>query len=404
MMNARNTSVAMAIASLLGTAAAGAANWELQPRVEVGAIYDDNYRLTDQPGEEIDVMGASLDAQLALRSEGPRSLLEILPRVRTTFFPDESAEEATDYLLGFRGETRTQRLTTGVRAQFADESVVTSDLLPADVPDLDLGEILPGDEGRVSVRTRRQLISVQPNLSFTWDERRRVIADLRYLDADFDDVFTEQVGYRDIGVGGGLQWDVSQRATLTVRGDVAQFEPDSGTEPTDRMGVDAEWRSRGSQTMEFYVRGGVIRSERGAVGLTPELTNTSFNGGVGAVWRYQVTNIFIDALRSTEPSSSGAVVDRNELRFRVNRSFSPRLSAFLALRGIQTASAVEETFGDIRDRDYVAGSTGFEWRASRQFALLGRYEYTRQKFEGVPDDGVSNGVNLSVVYEPRRID
>jgi hypothetical protein len=400
----RTSTSATAIAALLAASAASAAPWEIRPRVEVGAVYDDNYRLTDQPGEEIDVMGAALDAQLALRQEGPRSLLEVLPRIHTTFFPDESSEDATDYFLGFRGETRTQRLTTGVRALFADESVVTSDLLPADVPGLVLGEILPGDEGRISVRNRRQLMTVQPNLSFNWDERRRVIADVRYLDAQFDDTFFEQVGYRDIALSGGLQWDVSQRATVTVRALASKFSPDNGSEDTDRMGAEAEWRSRGSQTMEFYFRGGVARAERGAVGATPELTNTSFNGGVGAAWRYQVTSILIDALRSTEPSSSGVVVDRDELRFRVGRAFSPRMTGFLALRGIRTVSAVEEDFGDIRDRDYVTASTGFEWRASRQFSLRGNYEYTRQKFEGEPQDGVSNGVNVSVVYEPRRTD
>ncbi len=57
----------------------------------------------------------------------------------------------------------------------------------------------------------------------------------------------------------------------------------------------------------------------------------------------------------------------------------------------------------MRDRKYAAGSTGFEWRANRQFSLHGEYDYTWQKFADQPNDASSNGVIVSVIYEPRRL-
>ena len=46
---------------------AGAAPWEWHPSIEAGYLYDDNYRLST-PGDEIDVQGPMLDAELELRT------------------------------------------------------------------------------------------------------------------------------------------------------------------------------------------------------------------------------------------------------------------------------------------------------------------------------------------------
>ena len=96
-------------------------------------------------------------------------------------------------------------------------------------------------------------------------------------------------------------------------------------------------------------------------------------------------------------------MDRNEIRFRVTRAVQPRLNAFLSLRGIQTQGAVEDIIG-VRDRKYLAGQTGFEFRATRQVSVLGSYDYAWQEFEGEPSDAASNAVMFSLVYEPRRQD
>ena len=106
----------------------------------------------------------------------------------------------------------------------------------------------------------------------------------------------------------------------------------------------------------------------------------------------------------TVPSSQGAVVDRDELRFRLSRAFSPRVSGFVAARGIRTEGLDETSTGtQVRTRKYYTGRTGFEWRMNRQYALLGAYEFKWQEYEGEPNDATSNGVTLSVVYQPRRL-
>ncbi len=381
---------------------AAAATWEYEPRVEVGAVYDDNYRLTDQPGQEIEVTGPSLDAQINFRNETPRTILEVTPRIYATYFPDEPSEDATDYFLSGSAEHNSQRLHLRGRALFSDESVVASNILAADFPGVDLGDTVSGDDGRVSIRNRRTLINVTPSLGFDWTERRRVIAAAHFIDANYDDDVFEQVGYTDIGALGGIEFDTSQRGTVAVRASISSYSPDSSAPDTTRTGIDAEWRTRGSEIMRYYFRAGVTRSERDSTGAAASISDTAFNGGVGVSWRWQVTELVLDAVRSAGPSSSGSVVNRDELRFRLTRAMSPRMAGHVALRGVRTEGAVDDVLL-VRDREYAAASAGLEYRWSRQFALRGSYNYTWQELEGEPADATSNGVTLSVVYEPRRV-
>ncbi|HEY1283615.1 MAG TPA: hypothetical protein VGE96_03975 [Steroidobacteraceae bacterium] len=393
---------ASAITCVAGPALA-ASDWVFDPRVELGAIYDDNYRLTDQPGQEIDVTGAALDAALGMRAESTRGKLGLTPRIAAHYFPDESSENHTDYYLDALAERHTQRLISSINASFADESVISSELAAADFPGLSLGQTASGDSGLVTVRNRRTLIAVNPSLQYDWTERRHLHFDLQYLDARYESQFTEQVGYKDFAGSAGISWDVSQRNVFIVSALGDRYSPDDSDPDTSTGGVSMEWRTSPSQVRTYYFRAGVRHSERNATSTSADVSETSFNGGLGASWQLQTTRFVIDLLRSTAPSSAGVVVNRDEVRFRLTHLFGPRFSGFIAARGIKTHNLDDNSADPVRDRKYATGSTGFEWRASRQISLTGSYAYRWQEFENTPTDARSNGVFVSVVYEPRRL-
>ena len=383
--------------------ALAASDWIFDPRVEVGAVYDDNYRLTDQPGQEIDVTGAALDAALGLHAEGTRSKLELTPRVRSMYFPDQSGENHTDYYLAGLAERHTQRLISAFGVNFADESVVSSELAAADFSGIDLGQTVSGDSGLVTVRNRRTLINVDPSLKYDWTERRHLVFGMQYTDASYQNRFVEQISYKDYAAIAGLEWDVSQRHVLSVTLAGDRYSPDDGGEDTNTSGVSAEWRTTPSQVRTYYFRAGVRHSNRNAAASGSEVSVTSFNGGVGAAWQLQTSRFVVDLLRSTVPSSSGVVVNRDEVRLSLSKVFQPRFSGYITARGIKTHGLGDQTADPTRDRKYATGSAGVEWRASRQISVRGSYEYQWQEFENSPTDARSNGVLLSLVYEPRRL-
>ena len=387
---------------LLGAPLASAQAWILDPRVELVAIHDDNYRLAPDKPSQIEVNGGAIDAQLTARKESQASLFEITPHVRSSFFPDASSEESTDGYLTVHGSHRTQRTRLNILGQYANESVVSSELPAADFPGVGLGQTVGGDAGRVSVRNRRVLYAVEPSLEFDWAERRHLTADVRYEKAAYNNSEFEQVGYTNIGGTAGILWDVSHRSTLSLNVLGAQYSPDDNSPDTTTGGVMAEWRTNPSAVTNFYFRLGGDHSQRNGSGTTADISTSSFNGGVGVAWNFQVTHIVIDALRSTAPSSQGVVVNRDELRFRLARDFSPRVAGVFALRGIRT-DGVGTATDQVRERKYYTGHAGFEWRMTRQFSLEGAYEYKWQEYKGDPTSARSNGATVSVVYEPRRL-
>ena len=109
------------------------------------------------PGEEIDVQGPMLDAQLEMRARAPSGgEFSFTPRVRATYFPDEQDLDSTDYFADLYWLQQGQRLRTEIRLDGAQQDVVNSEQPDAEVPgDADLGDVDLGDSGRVLVDNRR---------------------------------------------------------------------------------------------------------------------------------------------------------------------------------------------------------------------------------------------------------
>jgi hypothetical protein len=391
------------MALLLGASTASAQAWIFDPRIEVQGIYNDNNRLTPDKAQEIEVKGAAIDALAAFRKESQTNLFEATPHIRSSWFPDASSEESTDYYFDLKGSHKTQRTVSTLYAGFADESVVTSDLLVADFPGVNLGQTVSGDSGRVSVRNRRRQYSLLPQFEFDWTERRHLTFEAHYVDTSYDNTLFEQIGYKDYGATAGIKWNTSQRSTFAVDVVGSQFKPDDNSPETTSTGLFAEWRTAPTAITSYYFRVGGNHAEHDVTGTSSSQSSSSFNGGAGVAWNFQTTQVMFDALRSTSPSSQGAIVNRDELRFSLNHDFSPRVSGFVGLRGIRTKGLENAGGTDVAERKYYTGRTGFEWHMTRAYSLEGAYEYRWQKYQGDLTSASSNGVTLSVVYQPRRL-
>jgi hypothetical protein len=180
-----------------------------------------------------------------------------------------------------------------------------------------------------------------------------------------------------------------------VRATYSRFIPDEGGADTNTYGLEAEWGSKSNEIRQFYLRVGVNRSDAIVGGQTKATVGGV--GGAGVQWNYQLTQFLVDALRSFQPSSFGAVMTQNELRFRVNRALRPRFRGFIAVRGIALTGA--QTGVNVQDRDYVTAEAGLEFQMTRNFRLVGDYTYTWQRFQGEPY-AAGNAVTLTVVYQP----
>ena len=379
---------------------AAAASWEINPRVEAGYQYDDNYRLA-LPGNEIAVSGALADAQLELKTATPVIEFSFTPRVRATYFPDDDEESSEDYFAGVQLLQRGQTMQATVRLDYAKEDVVSSEQPGTDI-DTGLGEPGVGEGGRVVVRNRRTLVSFVPSLSHELAPRHDMTYELRYVDVGFDqEIPGVQVGYSDAQGAVGWAFDFSQRSTLTTRARASRYEINEGDQRSDAYGLELELGSETTQTTRSFLRVGAQNTDFTRPN-GDSANETSWLAGAGVRWTAGLTEVFADATRTVGPTSSGSVVERDQLRGRLNRAITPRFSLFTGLRGVRDEAVDAQS--SFQGRRYAVAEVGMRWRLQQQLSIGVTVDYTWQEFEVDPTDATSSGALLTLIYEPRRRD
>jgi hypothetical protein len=387
--------VAMALPLLLagGEVLAQAQNWEIAPRVLGGYRYNDNYRL-DLPGGEIDVSGAEADAAVAFRNVDPRTKIEVTPRIIATYFPDQKEEDSTDYFLDAGVHDATQRRRMGITGRYSHEDVVRSETPAGDIGG-DLGDPQSVDGGRTFQRNRRDLFRIAPYFEYDMTQRYRLEAQAHYLEANFDEQNAgSQQDFSDYGISGGLGFLLSPRSSITMRALASKYET---TFETDSYGGELEWATDYSETSRLYVRAGAQQTE-------PENgpSDTNWIAGIGGRWTSQRNVFFVDLTRQITPVSAGTVVERHQLRLRLDHDISPRMAVLLAARASRDEEL--EGIGDYPTREYATAEAGLEWRVQRYLSFTATYNYRWQEYADEPSDASANGFLIGIVYEPKRLD
>jgi len=390
---------ALGAGALIGLApGVRADNWELLPRLEVGGLWNDNYRLGDVPAQELEVYGPYIDAQLAMDYVSPTSKLDIVPRVHWTNFPTDHADQSTDGFLDIDGETRGLRSDLLGVLQFSDQEVFYSDYLPATFPGLALGQATTGTSGRITVTTRQKLVRAAPQYKYDITQRTHLDLNADVENATYQQSQVQQIGYTSYTGQAGVGFDVSQRSVLTVSGLGTHFAPQTGGENTNDYGAQAEWDLQQSQIAKFYARLGVQHSEaQTAVGT---VGNDGVTGGVGVDMRYQVTEVTIDLVRSLIPTSQGIMMTDQELRFRVLHAFYPKLSGYFGARGLRLSGTANQTAAlNVSNETYVTAEVGCDYQITENYRIEAAYDYSWQQFAGTPT-ATSNAGRLAIIYQP----
>lgn len=378
------------VASAVSLAASGA-DWQLNPSVEAGYLYDDNYRLS-APGAEIDVQGALLDAQLEFLNLAPAGEFSFTPRVRATYFPDQQDVDTVDYFGTLNWEHRGQRVTSGVRADFAQQDVVNSEQPDAEV-DSGLGDPVLGDSGRVLVRNRRTRASVAPSLEFDLSARRALQFQANYSDISFDrEIEGAQVGYNSADLTAGLVSRLTEYSSLTSRLRGARYDIDTQG-VTNSYGAELQWDTRNAAETRKFLRLGAQNVE-----LIDGGNETAWLAGAGVSFILGRNELFADLARSVGPSAAGVVVARDQLRLRWTRAMTPRLSVLAGLRGTHDDDVNRDS--NFESRSYATGDVGLQWRWQEEFSLRVAYDYTWQEFDNANFDATSNGATISFLYQP----
>ncbi|MBW4051994.1 MAG: hypothetical protein HIU85_11115 [Proteobacteria bacterium] len=394
----RSFYVVLGAGALIGLVSrTSAANWEWLPRIEAGGTYNDNYRLADSSAGKVQVYGPYIDAQLAADLLSPRSELDIVPRVVSSYYPSDSADSSTNEYLDVNGAYRGLRSHFKGAARFSDETIIDSELLPAAFPGVALGQAVSASTGRVAFHNRRELERLMPQYTYDLTQRTHLRLSGQYEHASFSHSLFQQVGYQDYYGKVGMSFDVTPRSALEVSGVAARFLPQVGGHDTNRYGVDLQWNTQESQVMQAYLRLGASRLQAQTTFGT--VSSNGVTGGAGVEWRYQITEVVLDVMRNLSPSDAGAEVVSDEARFRILHAFRPLLSGFFAARAVRVRGSSSQVPLTIDGEDYFTGEVGLIYQITMSWRVQGTYDYIWQRFQTSPS-AASNAVTFSFVYQP----
>jgi len=383
-----------AIALSMACAPAIAAPWEFNPRVEAGYLYDDNYRLTT-PGTEISVSGPLVDAEMELRTITQTGEFSLTPRIRATYFPDETELDAVDYFTTLNWERRGQRVNTRLRGEFAQQDIVNSELPDVDAGGGELGEPDLGDGGRTFIDNRRTRFDLRPSMNFDVSQRNELQFEAGYTDVSFDErVSAAQVDYNTTNLAAGLRTRFSERNSLTFRVRGAQYEIDE-QDARDGYGGELQWDRITAAETRSYFRVGAQNVE-----LLDGSSETAWLAGAGVNFLIGRNELFLDGSRSVGPSSAGVIVARDQLRLRWSRAMTPRLSLVAGLRGTHDEDVDDSVLSTFTERSYATGDFGLQWFWQEEFSMRVAYDYTWQEFRNEADDATSSGAMISITYQP----
>jgi hypothetical protein len=203
-----------------------------------------------------------------------------------------------------------------------------------------------------------------------------------------------QQDFSEAGVGAAFGFRTTQRSTLLLRALASQYDTLS---TTDAYGGEVEWNTQYSENSRAYVRVGAQQTDRQR--RSTSTSDTNLIAGAGGEWASQRNRLFLDFTRSVGAVAAGTVVERHQLRMRIDHDVSPR---FALRAGARFSRDAEIETGTYPTRKYAIGELGFEWRWLRTLSLTGSYNYRWQEYEDDPTDRDASGFLIGIVYEPKR--
>lgn len=384
----------------LTATAAHATNYELNPRVELAGGYNDNVTLVTGPNS-ISAADALADARVEWLAQQPNWEWRITPEVRGNWYSGHSELNSNAELLYLQGERKGARYALDLSAYGASQSLITNYLPTANIGS-GLGTSQPGTTLATPASIRQNLGYLRPSYQLEMTPRTSLELDLEYIDATYSEQIQGYTNYRNLAGAAGLVLRATPTGSFTVRATASGFQPAIG-HTADTYGAELQWDGKFSATKQYYLRMGGARTDLSgslAGEAAVSSSTTTATGGVGVQWTYTLTEIFIDLTRDVEPTGQGYGVDRDQLRVRVARRFTPRLAGFLGARAIHDDPVPGSAAPSVKAQRYIYGTVGFEWRLVRQFSLIGAYNFTDYHYGG--SSAQANAVRLSLVYEPHR--
>ena len=386
-----------------------AAEWTAEPSATLRHEYNDNIGLTTQPHNSVNgnVITPRLDLGVHTKAWQITGSAEASRRR----YSGESGLDRDDNAFRLSSAYQTERNTWVLDATSTRDSPLAN-------------EQTSSDTGAVQTLKIRETHGFSP--SWTRMLTERIKLQLTYQLNDTSYVNGQSVGlydYRYRTVSTTVSNQLSEQYQVFVTGGYSSFHtPATGNDSTTRsaqLGITQNF----SESMQGTLQAGARRTETSTQGgkpiykrlFIPGLIDTLVQTGVTQDARnqesssvftaslnknYEITRVNMTLSRSFVPSGTGSEVEQDTFDFRLDRTISPRLTAFISLGTLK----VRDDRDNISNNGHVYyhAEPGANWAWTQELSLNVSYGYSRVKREFEDKAATSNSVYLTLIYRPLK--
>jgi hypothetical protein len=371
--------------------AVSSAEWSVQPAASVYVGRDDNPLLSAGPHESTTVTTMTPTMHVFGRTE--RSDLDVGMVLNYNNYSSDQVPDTSQQYLLLKSSTRvSERTKLGLDGDFRHDNlrrtVFTGTGLAGDT-----------DVGLTQKDVDRKWLDLRPSWSRALTERSSLGLSYDYRDVSFANAAgTGLVNYKNQTLGLTYSSNINQRDSIFVTANASHYQASSVDNTTDTarllVGVARAFTetSRGS----FSV---------GASGTKQDIAGSvdHANGFVlqaNAAQRSEITRLDGTISHDVSPSGSGFSIESDQLRMRLVRGLTPKVS--FVLRALLLRNKTLRAFDPTVDRHYYELEPALEYQWTPRWFVGASYGYTYQKFDVLPDSATSNAVFINVTYDWER--
>lgn len=387
---------------LWASGSAMAAEWLVEPLLDLGLRYDDNIGLDPDNAEEVRAITVGAGAQFSRNTEVSRTRARAL----FSYVDYDELRDRDQQLLELASRYRAQRHVLGLTASLrrdttftvrGDEVIEDGDviIIDPDVTDGIEGPDLP-DVGVAAVQIRRDRIILRPTWEYDLTRRTAIGLGYRLYDVSYDDEpGADLVDHTTHAVEGRFIYRLAPNRTISAVVEAARFEADERDARTDNISLLAVYDHAFSPVLRTSFSLGARDSSIEEPGVDESSS--------GVILRASLTRdleagrISLRAGRDVRPSGVGEVVETDRVEANFARDLTPRLTFVMSGTAFKLRS-VRDDGGGSADRDYFRIQPGLRYALTRNMEVEASYRYRWQDRETDPGSAESNSVMLRLRY------
>ncbi|GMR09006.1 MAG: hypothetical protein BMS9Abin26_2018 [Gammaproteobacteria bacterium] len=375
--------------SLVSSYAQGA-EWYMEPSVTAKEQYDDNVRLSAT--NQTSTWATFLLPELKIGSRTETSEIDITGRAEFSRYHSAKELNSDDQFLNFSGSHRNERNRWAVDIDYERDSTLRT---------------LADDTGRVGTEALRvETARIAPSWTHVVSEKSTLNLGASYTDVHYPDPGNSNLSDSETtGVSGSWQYQWTTPTVLFITGYANKYEQDTGVTSTtiEYFGVNLGFDHKLTET--FSVSASIGRQESDSEQKTRIGNLILKTGGKGSGLLFNVsaekntetTRYKASLNRSTSPSVTGNLNNRDEFKFNYNRRLTEKMNVLFEARYLLQESSLGNNTNN--DRKFWVVSPALSWQMSRNWYFNARYRHRYQKYDNANRSADSDRVLFTVRYD-----